>query len=116
MLRAPADLPAAPSRGWWADPLSSQDGYDTASGSQSWAQALPWSRLIGTVRMAACTGAACKAQRDRSRVPPPAGPQGMPRGMPAGRAVSHEGGLLLPDSPLFGRSHERADKGSQAAG
>ena len=69
VLWAPADLPAALSRGWWADPLSSQDGCDTASGSQSWAQALPWSRLIGTVRMVACTGAARKAG-GRVSVPP----------------------------------------------
>ena len=42
-----------------------------------------------------------EAGRDGSRFLLPAGPQGIPQGMPAGRTTSHEGGLLLPDSPLF---------------
>ena len=51
--------------------------------------------------MTACSGVAREAGRDGSRFLLPAGPQGIPQGMPAGRTTSHEGGLLLPDSPLF---------------
>ena len=99
--RLPQTSPQLQNGGWRAEPPSSQDGCDAASGSQSWVQALPRSRLIGTVRMTACSGVAREAGRDGSRLLLPAGPQGVLQGMPASRTTSHEGGLLLPDSPLF---------------